>query len=48
MLKNSKFLLKSWGHGYPEITAKCPSYNWNINQIPLNLGFKFKIFSNFS
>jgi hexosaminidase len=28
--------LESWGHGYPEITAKCPSFYWNLNQIPLN------------
>jgi hexosaminidase len=26
----------SWGVGYPEITAKCPSYASNINNIPLD------------
>eukprot|EP01080_Neovahlkampfia_damariscottae_P007798 gene7798-12272_t len=26
----------SWGHGYPEITSKCPSMYWNYNLIPLN------------
>jgi hexosaminidase len=28
--------LESWGHGYPEIVAKCKSYEWNLNLIPLN------------
>nr|CAG4712815.1 unnamed protein product [Naegleria fowleri] len=27
----------SWGFGYPEITANCPSYAHNINNIPLNV-----------
>jgi hexosaminidase len=26
----------AWGFGYPEITAKCPSYSKNINNIPLD------------
>ncbi|KAL9655055.1 hypothetical protein ABK040_008838 [Willaertia magna] len=27
----------SWGFGYPEITANCPRYAANINNIPLNV-----------
>lgn len=26
----------SWGHGYPSVVAKCPRYEHNINNIPLN------------
>eukprot|EP00753_Platysulcus_tardus_P019726 PLAT7474.1.p1 GENE.PLAT7474.1~~PLAT7474.1.p1 ORF type:complete len:535 (+),score=242.67 PLAT7474.1:73-1605(+) len=26
----------SWGKGYPSVTASCPSYAHNINNIPLN------------
>jgi hexosaminidase len=26
----------SWGIGYPEITTDCPSYESNVNNIPLD------------
>ena len=26
----------AWGIGYPDIVAKCPAYEHNINNIPLN------------
>jgi hypothetical protein len=26
----------AWGLGMPELTARCPSYAANINNIPLN------------
>eukprot|EP01027_Heterolobosea_sp_BB2_P025498 GEZU01039131.1.p1 GENE.GEZU01039131.1~~GEZU01039131.1.p1 ORF type:complete len:588 (+),score=189.24 GEZU01039131.1:30-1766(+) len=31
----------SWGNGYPDIVAKCPSYAANVNNIPLNVALPF-------